>query len=172
MANTSSLTKAALEQQLAAALERVSSLELELTNLHQEAAAPERRDHLEQVMWLQREAPADRDRGFTREGSLWLRCGAQYAAVDRQSGRRSFGAYKNLVAYGEVARALDEVFATETRLVAVTAYERPWTSSQEGPRRSDWVVTSVTPIARTAPAAPSAPAPAYDGEPSSEEIPF
>lgn len=173
---TATLTKAEILAQLEAAQARVSELEA--------AQAPEeRRDQLVQRVWLQRQAPSNVEgrpavRGYTREGDLWLTFGAQYASRDTQSGQRYYGAFKNLVAFGDIAEAAQAIFESGDRLVEIRAYERPVRHDGPGARRSEWVLTSIQPL-RTAPAqAPEAPAeqpvePAgYPEEPSSEEVPF
>lgn len=124
---------AQLEQQLAVALARLEELE---------SQAP-RRDQLEQSLWLQRTAPDERWRGVTQNGTPYIKFSGQHARLDKASGRRDYGAYKDLVAYGEIAEQVSEIFDGQDRLVMVRAYERPW-SNRGQERRSDWVVTHVS----------------------------
>lgn len=154
-----------LQQALAAAQQRVDDLTAQL-----EATAPERRDQLEQVVWLQRNAPGEQQRRYTREGGLILSFGAQYAALDKQSGQRLFGPMRWFTAFGDLAIEIDQVFKGDTRLARIGAYERPQLPAQDGTRRSEWVVahfTAMPPLER-----PAAPEPAGYGEPTSEEVPF
>lgn len=166
-------TKADLQQQLDVATSTIEELRQQLADLTE--AQARRRDHLEQVVWLQRDEPTEEQRTPTAGGVPCLRFAAQYAGLDRRTGRRNFGAYKDFIAYGELAETLDAIFASGTRLVAITAYERPWANTARA-RRSDWVVTSVTSIGRpTEPAeesAPAAPEPTGYGEPTEEEVLF
>lgn len=177
---TATLTKAQLEAVNAELEARVSELEQQLAGTEQT-----QRDQLVQRVWLQRQMPTNTPErqvtGHTREGDLWMAFGAQYSSKDRTSGQRYYGAYKNLLAFGEVAEAAKAIFETGNRLVEIHAYERPQRAEGSGPRRSDWVITSIAPVGETLPPAPApAPAPkpqapvepAFAGEPSSEEVPF
>lgn len=156
---------AELQQALAASQQQVDDLTAQL-----ETTAPERRDQLEQVVWLQRTAPGDRQRRYTREGGLILSFGAQYAALDKQSGKRLFGPMRWFTAYGDLATEIDQIFAGDTRLARIGAYERPQPPAEDGTRRSEWIVahfTAMPPLER-----PAAPEPAGYGEPTEEEVPF
>jgi hypothetical protein len=183
MANT--ITKAQLEAQvtelqeaLAAAQARTTDLEQQLESQAAEAQEPERRDQLQQVVWLQREAPS-----FERNTMRWsadgetliMRLGVQYATIDRRSGQRLFGERKWLTAIGDIAEAVRNLYETsDTRLVRIGAYERPQPPAQDGTRRSEWILASFEPMPRLdAPAQPvQAAASAPLAEPTSEEIPF
>ncbi|MEB3256358.1 MAG: hypothetical protein VKJ05_08220 [Synechococcaceae cyanobacterium] len=135
-------TKAALEA-------RIAELEEQLATLN-----AQQRDHLCQLVWLQREPSLDpRDQGSTRDGVPFLRFSCQYASLDRDSGRRQFGAYKNVVSYGALAEEVHRLFSGSCRLVAISAYERPLANVQQGPRRSEWVLTAIRPITPASPAA-------------------
>jgi len=150
-------TKAALEA-------RITELEEQLASLNSQ-----QRDHLVQLVWLQRQPPLDpRDQGCTRDGVPFLRFAGQYAALDRKSGRRQFGAYKNFIAFGPLADEAHLIFSGACRLVAISAYERPQANDQ-GPRRSEWVLTAIRPIAPSGTA--PAPAPAPLAEPSALAAP-
>lgn len=165
-------TKAELEQQLAelqAALassqERINSLETQL-----EAATPGRRDQLEQVLWLQKKAP-DQIR-YTQAGEPVIRVGGQYAALDRETGKRLYGPMKFFTAIGENAKALLDIFGGDTRLVRIGAYERPQLPAEDGTRRSEWVIASVSAIPAVQSRQSQAPVAAGYGEPTEEEVPF
>lgn len=158
-----------LQTALEAAQARISELE--------EA----RQDQLSQVLWLQRTVPGGRRRGVTPNGTPFIQFGAQYGALNRQTGSRTFGAWKNFVAYGEAAEAIGSFFDGGTdRLCRIGAYERPWHGEVQGPdgptttRNTEWVVTTFEPIARLdSPAAPvREPEAPFSGEPTSEEVPF
>jgi len=145
-------TKAVLEA-------RIAQLEDQLATLN-----AQQRDHLSQLVWLQRQPPMDpRDQGTTRDGVPFLRFSCQYAALDKGSGRRQFGAYKNVVGYGPLADEAHRIFSGTCRLVAISAYERPC-SHGEGPRRSEWVLTAIRPI--TPSGGTTAPAADPDGAPA------
>jgi hypothetical protein len=143
-------TKAALEA-------RIAELEEQLASLNSQ-----QRDHLVQLIWLQRQPPLDpRDQGCTRDGVPYLRFAGQYAALDRQSGRRQFGAYKNFIAFGPLADKAHLIFSGACRLVAISAYERPQANDQ-GPRRSEWVLTAIRAITPASPGQAAAPAAAAE----------
>ena len=136
-------------------------------------------EQLNQVLWLQRTSPQGARRGVTPKGTSFIKFGAQYGSLSKATGSRSFGAWKNFVAYGELADAIDAFFCTEDRLVRITAYERPWhgtVAGAEGPvttRNTEWVVVSFQPIARLDATSPvSEPEAAFSAEPTSEVAPF
>lgn len=162
-------TKAELEQQLAELQAALASSQARITDLEAqlEAAAPGRRDQLEQVLWLQKKAPTEIR--YTQDGSPVIRIGGQYAAVNRETGRRLYGPMKFFTAIGENAKALLEIFETDTRLVRIGAYERPQIPAEDGTRRSEWVIASVSAIPAVQSQAPVA---AGYGEPTEEEAPF
>jgi hypothetical protein len=158
---SSTPTKAAIAEALEAANAKLAELREQL-----EAAE---RVQLRQVLWLNGDEP--RRQGHTAGDDLWVACSAQYATRRQGATRRDYGAYKDLIAYGEQAQALIDAYADGNHLVAITAYERP-ARPQEGEKRrfSDWVVTSVAPLER--PQAPAEPAQAEQAEPTDEEVPF
>ena len=167
---------AELQQALAAAQARIDELEAQLDA--QAGADPdERRDQLQQTVWLQREAPS-----FERKNLRWsadgqtllMRIGAQYATLDRRSGQRLYGERRWFTAIGEVAEQLRDLYASsDSRLVRIGAYERPQPPAADGTRRSEWILASVEPLARTPQVPAPAPAPAaFNQEPSEEEVPF
>lgn len=159
-------TKAQLEAALEAAQARISELEAKASEQQPQAAQP----HLSQVLWLQRKPltpVGDDGRGnisYTKGGTLTVRFGAQYARLDRQSGRRVFGPWRFFTAYGDMASAIISFMAGSDRLVAIEAYEEPWASASDpNARQSDWVVRGFTPVGRGAgnpPELPATPAPA------------
>jgi hypothetical protein len=167
---------------LAVAQGRNNDLEQQLEAQASEAQEPERRDQLQQVVWLQREAPS-----FERKTMRWsadgetlvLRLGVQYATIDRKSGQRLFGERRWLTAIGDTAEAVRNLYETsDTRLVRIGAYERPQPPAKDGTRRSEWILSRFEPLPRLdAPAQPvqaaaSAPVAAGYGEPTDEEVPF
>jgi hypothetical protein len=176
MTSSTSMTKAQLADQLAAAQLRISELEQQLSEM------PETRrenNGLAQTVWLQAAAPTgEYDKGTTTGGKRYIRFRAQFGRVDRESGERRYGARKEYVAYGDLATAVNDHFSsTEDRLVHIEAFERPYhgTGERRNERHSEWVVTSFTPILRQAPAEQqeeAASEPQFAGEPSSEEVPF
>lgn len=140
----------------------------------------ERGDQLSQILWLQKNAPEDntRRRGVTSGGTPYIQFGAQYGSLNKQTGVRLFGAWKNFVAYGELATAIGEFFDSGSdRLARIGAYERPWHGQAQGPdgpqatRNSEWVVTRFEAIARVdAPPVREPEGPDYGY--TDEEVPF
>lgn len=117
----------------------------------------ERGDQLSQILWLQKTPPENgtRRRGVTSGGTPYVQFGAQYGSLNKQTGVRLFGAWKNFVAYGELAEVIGEFFDSGSdRLARIGAYERPWHGQAQGPdgpqatRNSEWVVTRFEAIAR------------------------
>jgi len=162
-------TKAQLEQQILDLQAELAAAQHANDELRQqsEATTPEKRDQLEQTVWLQTKTPGQDRRGWTQDGDRTLRFGAQYAALDKRSGQRLYGPYKNFIAYGALAQQVDEIFKGDSRLARIGAYERPSTPSEDGTRRSEWVLTAITVVPRVQPAAPAPVA-----EPTSEPIAF
>jgi hypothetical protein len=167
-----------LQQALAAAQARTTDLEQQLDALAAEAQEPERRDQLEQVVWIQRDCPSfeNNTMRWSADGNtLLLRLGVQYATVDRKSGKRLFGERRWLTAIGATAEQVRDLYATsDTRLCRIGAYERPQEPAEDGTRRSEWILSRFEPMPRLdAPAQPvQAAASAPAAEPTSEEIPF
>ena len=164
-----------LQQALTAAQARIDELQQQL-GAQADADPEERRNQLEQTVWLQREAPS-----FERNTMRWsadgqtllMRIGAQYATLDRKSGQRLYGERRWFTAIGEVAEQLRDLYASsDSRLVRIGAYERPQPPAADGTRRSEWILASVEPLARTPQALAPAPAQAFSQEPSEEEVPF
>lgn len=178
------ITKAALETQieelqaaLAAAEQRAADLQQQIEVTGDE---PERRDQLEQVVWLQREAPSFERRTlrWSADGeTLIMRVAFQYSAVDRRTGERQYGERRWLTVIGETAEQLRDLMeGSDTRLVKIGAYERPQQPAEDGTRRSEWVLARFQPMPRLdRPATPvqaGATAPAAPAAPTLEEIPF
>ena len=139
------LTKADLQQ-------RVAELEAALAATPAPAApAEERRDELCQVLWIQREIFT----GQTPTGKTFTKVSAQKGQRQRD-GSRTYGQAKNLVAYdngnGPLATKLAELHAAGEFLLAITAFESTY-HTQDGRRCSEWVITSLSPLERTAPVA-------------------
>lgn len=142
------MTKADLQQ-------RVIELEAALAATPAPAApVEERRDELCQVLWISREIYT----GQTPTGKTFTRVSAQ-KGQRRQDGSRAYGQAKNLVAYdngnGALAAKLAELHAAGEFLLAITAFESTY-HAQDGRRCSEWVLTSISPLERTAPAEPEA----------------
>lgn len=159
--------------------------ELEAANAR--IAELESGEQLNQGLWLQKSHPETLDsrakeqgtweakkakRGVTANDTSYIKFGAQYGSLNKKTGSRTYGAWKNFVAYGPLADEINEFFRTEDRLVRITAYERPWLGN-DGTRNTEWVVVSFQPIARLDAAAPaSEPVAPYSAEPTSEVVPF
>lgn len=169
---------AVYEQQLSEHSDLVAELQAELSTSQQRAddlqqqietaaPAPQQRDQLEQTVWLQTNAPDSDRRSWTQDGDMIIRFGAQYAALDKRTGQRLYGPYKNFVAYGALAQQVNELFMGDSRLARIGAYERPSTPSENGTRRSEWVLTTITVVPRVQPAAPATVA-----QPTAEPIAF
>jgi multidrug efflux pump subunit AcrA (membrane-fusion protein) len=188
MANT--ITKAQLEAQLAelqealaAAQSRTTDLEQQLEAQASQAQEPERRDQLEQIVWIQRNCPSfeNETMRWSQDGdTLILNLATQYSSLDRKTGQRVYGARKWFTVIGELAeRVRDHYEASDVRLVRIGAYERPIPPKPgSNERRSEWVLNRFEPLPRLdAPAQPvqaaaSAPVAAGYGEPTDEEVPF
>lgn len=157
------VTKAQLEAQLAEALARVETLEAGQLQPAQ--------NHLVQTLWLGRQIAAQ---GVSKGGTPWARISGQYA--DRKPGNpeRQWGEYKNLVAFGDNAEALLEIFNSGVSLVRVALHEEPQKPLANGRRISNWVIEEIHPVGK--PPAQEQPTPATaepsHGEPTDEELPF
>jgi hypothetical protein len=156
------ITKAQLETALAAAQARISELEAALAA---KPAEDGRRDQLEQTLWLQRNHP--KHYGRFEDGTAWVQFGAQYARRNKEGteafkddGPRTFGGYKNFIAYGDIAEAVLNAFGDESRLARICAYEKPWHGKPDASgyptRNTEWAVTGFTLVQRVTPAAPAA----------------
>jgi hypothetical protein len=188
VANT--ITKAQLEVQLAelqealaAAQSRTTDLEQQLEAQASQAQEPERRDQLEQIVWIQRGCPSveSKTMRWSQDGdTLILNLATQYSSLDRKTGQRVYGARKWFTVIGELAERVRDHYlsGSDVRLVRIGAYERPLPpKADSNERRSEWILTTFEPLPRLdAPAQPvhaaaSAPAAGY-GEPTDEETPF
>lgn len=173
------ITKPQLQAQLDEALERIAELEAaQAEALAQEAAQAETRiesNRLEQTIWLQKNSPSKEwSRGITQGNKPFIRFGAQFSRLDKTTGERRFGAWKNYVAYGDVASQLEAAFAGTDRLAHMVAFEQP-SHGAGNERYTEWVVTEfalVPRIERIEPAATPEPAQGPAVEPSLEELPF
>ena len=172
-------TKSMLQTELDAAQARIAELEAaQAEALAQEAAQTETRiesNRLEQTIWLQKNAPSKEwSRGTTQGGKPFIRFGAQFSRLDKATGERRFGAWKNYVAYGDVASQLEAAFAGADRLAHMVAFEQPshGTGERANERYSEYVVTEFALVPRIEPAATPEPAQAPVAEPSLEELSF
>jgi hypothetical protein len=121
---------AELQAALAVAQGRNNDLEQQLEAQASEAQEPERRDQLEQVVWIQRDCPSfDRDTmRWSRDGkTLILEIATQYSSLDRRTGQRVYGARKWFTAIGELAERIRDHYesGSDVRLVRIGAYEKP-----------------------------------------------
>ena len=170
-------TKSMLQTELDAALARIAELEAaqaETLALAETAQAEARieSNRLEQTVWLQKNAPSKEwSRGTTQGGKPFIRFGAQFSRLDKTTGERRFGAWKNYVAYGDVASQLEAAFAGTDRLAHMVAFEQP-SHGAGNERYTEWVVTEFALVPRIEPAATPAPASAPVAEPSLAELPF
>lgn len=150
---TATQTKAALEARIEQLEAQLSAITAECETLQQtlDAAAEQqseaRTSDLCQVLWINDRITT----GSTRTGKRYIRFDAQYGRLDKRDGKRHYGVYKNFVAYGDEAFAVEAVLATGARLVRIEANELPW---QDGSKRSDWIVNSMAAIARVNPESP------------------
>lgn len=173
MSNTTSATRTrrvSAAEQVAQLTEQNQRLQAQLNLLASAAMpqgeAPEREPELRQRLWLNDRYTA----GFTRtSGNSFVRFTAQKSSR-RQDNSRIYGEYRNFVAYGEMTAHVLEILSGQDRLVDIEAWESPYL---DGSRKSRWVITAITPVERTEPAAPMQPAlPPFSGEPTDEEFPF
>jgi hypothetical protein len=175
---------AELQAALAVAQGRNNDLEQQLEAQASQAQEPERRDQLEQIVWIQRDCPS-----FENETMRWSRDGetlimslaTQYSSLDRKTGQRIYGARKWFTVIGELAERVRDHYdsGSDVRLARVGAYERPIAPKPgSNERRSEWILSTFEPLPRLdAPAQPvqaaatGALAAGY-GEPTDEEVPF
>ena len=171
---------AELQAALAAAQARTTDLEQQLEAQASEAQEPERRDQLEQIVWIQRNCPS-----FENETMRWsadgetliMRLATQYSSLDRKTGRRVYGARKWVTVIGELAeRVRDHYSGSDVRLVRIGAYERPVPPRNgDNERRSEWILSRFEPMPRLDAPAQPVQAAASGGhvvyEPT-EEVPF
>ena len=106
--------------------------------------------------------------GKTSEKKPYAKFSAQ-KSVKTQVGKRVYGQYHNFVAYGELCEAFLDLRAAGEALVTITAFESPWSN---GARKSDWVVTSITPFERPEAGAPASPEAPFADDDSDEEVAF
>jgi hypothetical protein len=150
-------TKATLASDLEAAEARIAELEDRIAELD--------RTELSTTLWVNDRITNDR----TKSGSPSVKFSAQ-KSVKTDGGGRVYGQYHNFVAYGDMAELFAELNAAGEKLLRITAFESPWSN---GARKSDWVVTSLTPFERPEPTpASAATAAPFSQEPTDEEVPF
>lgn len=172
---TATITKAQLSAELEQANAAIEELRQQLAAQHQEQQArPEQAPDLCQRLWLTKAC----DQRQTPNGNLEVRFGGRISRLDKRSGQRTYGAWKNFKAYGEQAAAVLQLFATDNRLVRIEAFETSWAGKDQRVN-TDWVVTTIEAIERQAPAAPAQPvaqAPAAASAPTlfdpDQDIPF
>jgi hypothetical protein len=90
-------------------------------------------------------------------------------SVKTANGSRVYGCYHNFVAYGDMADTFVDLRARNEALLTITAFESPWSN---GARKSDWVVTSITPFERPEAGPAAEAAEPFSQEPTSEEVRF
>lgn len=157
MTNSATATKATLSQDLEAAEARIAELEAQIEELQ--------RVELRTTVWINDRITTD----STRSGDPLVKFTGQ-KSVKNQDGGRIYGQYHNFVAYRDLADRFHELAAAGEKLVIITAFESPWTN---GSRKSDWVVTSITPFERPeAGQAPETSEAPFSGDPTDEEISF
>ncbi len=153
-------TATATAETNAIALEaRVAELEAQVTEIQS--------CELRTTCWVNDRITTD----TTRSGKAVVKFTGQ-KSVKNADGSRVYGQYHGFVAYGDMADRFAELTAAGEKLMTITAFESPWSN---GARRSDWVVTSITPFVRpeaaTAPASEPGPAENY-GDAHGDDIPF
>lgn len=168
MPKSTTVAPAASQSRLEELEAQVQALQSDLES-SQQALEDALRVQLRQFVWLSK----GYQQGYTRSETPYLRTTAQYASFDKETGVRSFGANKLLVAYGDCADQLRAIYEqTSNRLIAITAYERPWSSEQSGAlRKSDWIITSIEVVGPARPLEDS-PLEAFPVEPTQQDIPF
>jgi phosphoserine aminotransferase len=149
----------------AAHVAKIADLEQQIADLQ---ARLEQRDELSQVLWLNNEYKV----GRTQAGKTKVSFSAQKSVL--RGDVRNYGAYKNFVAYGELADAIVPLLQSNERLARVSGFESPWSDNS---KRSDWVVTEITIIPRVEPAASEEPTATeqpvpFAQDPAGEEVPF
>lgn len=169
---TATVTKAQLSAELEQANAAIEELRQQLAAQHQEQQAQsEQAPDLCQKLWLTKAC----DQRQTPNGNIEVRFGGRISRLDKRSGQRVYGAWKNFKAYGTQAAAVLELYATDNRLVRIEAFETSWTGKDQRVN-TDWVVTTIEAIERQAPAAAPAQAPAAVSAPTlfepDQDIPF
>mgnify|MGYP001809533707 CR=1 FL=1 len=123
------------------------------------------RTELRTTVWINDRITTDR----TKSDKLVVKFSGQ-KSVKNADGGRVYGQYHNFVAYGDMAETFQQLNEAGEKLVVITAFESPWTN---GARKSDWVVTSITPFERPEPGQAAEPGEApFSGGPTEEEIAF
>jgi len=117
-------------------LARIAELEAQLGNIPD----PLQADELQQTLWLSGRYSC----GRTASNRLKLTFTAQKGARNRDNAR-VYGAIREFVAYSDVAEHALSVLSSGNNLVDITAFESPWSNNS---KRSDWVLTSITPRER------------------------
>jgi hypothetical protein len=144
---TTKATTAALEA-------RVLELETQVEDL--------RSCELRTTVWIN-----DRvETGKTQGGKPYAKFSGQ-KSVKTADGKRVYGCYHNFVAYGDMADAFINLRAQDRNLLTITAFESPWSN---GARKSDWVVTSITPFERPEAGPATEAGEPFSQEPTDEEV--
>lgn len=147
----------------ASAKATITELEATISEL-QATIAEQQSCELRTTMWVNDRIVCD----TTKAGKAIVKFSAQ-KSVKTADGGRVYGAYMNFVCYGEMADRFHELAAAGEKLIAITAFESPWTN---GARKSDWVVLSLTPFARPEAAPAAEAAEPFSGDPTDEEVAF
>jgi hypothetical protein len=175
---------AELQAALAVAQGRNNDLEQKLEAQASQAQEPERRDQLEQIVWIQRDCPSFENgtMRWSHSGeTLIMSLATQYSSLDRKTGQRIYGARKWFTVIGELAERVRDHYdsGSDVRLARIGAYERPIAPSPgSNERRSEWILSTFEPLprldvpARPVQAAATGALAAGYGEPTDEEVPF
>jgi hypothetical protein len=92
------ITKSQLQAQLDEAMARIAELEAQAEAPAQPEETRLESNSLQQIVWLQKNTPSKEwSRGVTAGGKPFLRFGAQFSRLDKATGERRFGGWKNYV---------------------------------------------------------------------------
>lgn len=106
--------------------------------------------------------------GTTKGNKPYVKFSAQ-KSVKSQDGTRTYGAYWPCVIYGDLADQFMALRADGQNLLTITAFESPWANNA---RKSDFVVTSITPFERPEAGPAAEAAEPFSQEPTREEVAF
>ena len=141
---------------LEAAEARIAELQARIEQLE--------RVELHTTVWINDRITTDSTRG----GDPLVKFSGQ-KSVKGQDGSRIYGQYHNFVAYRGLAERFHDLIGAGEKLVTITAFESPWTN---GSRKSDWVVTSITPFERPEAGPAAEAAEPFSQDPTLEEVAF
>lgn len=133
-------TKASIQAELLATQAELAVLR------EQVAAASEqtRSDELRQSLWLRPLGDRQGRSVHPNTGKVSFKFTANLARYDKRAAKYVYGPDKVFIAYnngyGDLADKLVEIYASDERLVTISAFEVPWS---DGSYRSDWTVTSI-----------------------------